>query len=202
MFFRFGVSDELANAVKHAFNVAMGGKGIVPGRPDDTFGIGWPRVTFSDDLLPLLRQRSSTMWERICGESRSSFATRTSAPPCAIPTSATNRHGTPRRRSVRLWTKVVGESSQPFRGYATLSNMPLLLRQIVSTFILIKFWRRKHASHAQAHLREPTTSVLERPSRLATPSWKARGALTSTYGWLMHMPKAETVKTQIINNRR
>ena len=43
--------------VKHAFNVGMGGKGIVPGRPDDTFGIGWSRVTFSDDLLPLLRQR-------------------------------------------------------------------------------------------------------------------------------------------------
>ena len=47
----------LANAVKHAFNVGMGGKGIVPGRPDDTFGIGWSRVTFSDDLLLLLRQR-------------------------------------------------------------------------------------------------------------------------------------------------
>ena len=57
MVFRFGVSDGLANAVKHAFNVGMAGKGIVPGRPDDTFGIGWSRVTFSDDLLPLLRQR-------------------------------------------------------------------------------------------------------------------------------------------------
>ena len=134
---------------------------------------GWGRLPRRDCAIP--RPRSSTMWERICGESRSSFATRISAPPCAIPTSATNRHGTPRRRSVRLWTKVVGESSAPSRGYATLSNTPLLLRQIVSTFILIKFWRRKHDSHARAHLREPTTSVLERPSRLAPPLRKLAG---------------------------
>jgi porin len=29
----------------------------VPGRPDDTFGIGLARTEFSDALLPLLRQR-------------------------------------------------------------------------------------------------------------------------------------------------
>jgi porin len=57
VFFRFGVSDGLSNAIKYAFNVGVGGKGIVPGRPDDTFGIGWSRVDFSDNLVPLLRQR-------------------------------------------------------------------------------------------------------------------------------------------------
>ena len=41
---------------------------------------------------------SLTMWERICGKSRSSFATRISAPRCAIPTSGTSR---PRKRRKR-----------------------------------------------------------------------------------------------------
>jgi len=29
----------------------------VPGRPRDTFGIGWARTQFSDDFVPFLRQR-------------------------------------------------------------------------------------------------------------------------------------------------
>jgi porin len=29
---------------------------VVPGRPEDRFGIGWSRVDFSHDLLPTLRQ--------------------------------------------------------------------------------------------------------------------------------------------------
>lgn len=36
--------------------MGIGGKDIVPGRPRDTFGIGWSRIEFSDDLLPVLRQ--------------------------------------------------------------------------------------------------------------------------------------------------
>ena len=57
VFFRFGVSDGKANPVKYAYNVGIGGKGVVPGRPRDTFGIGWSRVEFSDDLVPFLRQQ-------------------------------------------------------------------------------------------------------------------------------------------------
>jgi porin len=30
----------------------------VPGRPRDTFGIGWARTQFSDELLPVLRERT------------------------------------------------------------------------------------------------------------------------------------------------
>ncbi len=55
-FFRFGVSDGLANPIKYHFNVGIGGKGVVPGRPRDTFGIGWSRIEFSKDLVPLLRK--------------------------------------------------------------------------------------------------------------------------------------------------
>src|SRR5262245_21124766 len=55
-FFRFGVSDGVANPIKYEFSFGLGGKGIVPGRPDDTFGIGWARTQFSDNFVPFLRQ--------------------------------------------------------------------------------------------------------------------------------------------------
>ena len=56
-FFRFGVSDGVANPIKYAYNVGIGGKGIVPGRADDTFGIGWARTQFSGNFVPFLRER-------------------------------------------------------------------------------------------------------------------------------------------------
>lgn len=56
-FFRFGVSDGIANPVKYAYNVGLGGKGIVPGRPADSFGIGWARTQMSSNFVPFLRQR-------------------------------------------------------------------------------------------------------------------------------------------------
>jgi porin len=56
-FFRFGISDGIANPVKYAYNVGLGGKGIVPGRPRDSFGIGWARTQMSSDYVPFLRQK-------------------------------------------------------------------------------------------------------------------------------------------------
>jgi len=56
-FFRFGISDGSANPIKYAYNVGLGGKGIVPGRKADTFGIGWARTEFSSDFVPFLRQK-------------------------------------------------------------------------------------------------------------------------------------------------
>ena len=56
-FFRFGASDGVANPVKYAYNVGLGGKGIVPGRPQDSFGIGWARTQFSGNFVPFLRQQ-------------------------------------------------------------------------------------------------------------------------------------------------
>jgi porin len=56
-FFRFGISDGIANPVKYAYNVGLGGKGIVPGRPSDTFGAGWARTQLSDNFVPFLRKR-------------------------------------------------------------------------------------------------------------------------------------------------
>ena len=57
VFFRFGVSDGDANPIKYHYSAGIGGKGVVPGRPNDTFGIGWSRIEFSDHLLQFLRQR-------------------------------------------------------------------------------------------------------------------------------------------------
>jgi len=57
VFFRFGVSDGKVNPIKYAFNVGISGNGIVPGRPDDSFGIGWSRVNLSDDLFAPVRDR-------------------------------------------------------------------------------------------------------------------------------------------------
>jgi len=57
VFFRFGTSDGVANPVKYAYNVGIGGNGVVPGRPLDSFGIGWARTEFSNNFFPFLRQQ-------------------------------------------------------------------------------------------------------------------------------------------------
>src|SRR5262245_57185017 len=57
MFFCFGASDGVANPVKYAYNLGVGGKGIVPRRPQDSFGIGWADTQFSGNFVPFLRQR-------------------------------------------------------------------------------------------------------------------------------------------------
>jgi porin len=57
VFFRFGASDGVANPIKYAYNVGIGGKGLVPGRPCDNFGIGWARTELSGNFVPLLRQQ-------------------------------------------------------------------------------------------------------------------------------------------------
>ena len=51
------MSDGKVNPVKNAYNVGLTGNGIVAGRPNDTFGIGWWRVELSDDLFPVLGRR-------------------------------------------------------------------------------------------------------------------------------------------------
>ena len=57
LFFRFGVTDGVANPIKYTYNVGIGGKGIMPGRPSDNFGIGWARTELSGNFVPFLRQQ-------------------------------------------------------------------------------------------------------------------------------------------------
>jgi porin len=64
VFFNFGASDGKANPVKYSYSMGIGGKGVVPGRPHDTFGVGWARTEFSDNFLPFLREQLRLGLER------------------------------------------------------------------------------------------------------------------------------------------
>lgn len=54
-FFSFGVSDGRANPIRNSYTLGLVGKGVVPGRPHDDFGVGWSRVEFSENFAPYLR---------------------------------------------------------------------------------------------------------------------------------------------------
>jgi porin len=64
-FFSFGVSDGNPNPVKYAYAAGIGGKGVVPGREDDSFGLGFTRTQFSDDFVPFLRQNLNLGLEHV-----------------------------------------------------------------------------------------------------------------------------------------
>jgi porin len=64
VFFNFGASDGKVNPIKYSYSMGVGGKGVVPGRPHDTFGVGWARTEFSDDFLPFLREQLRLGLER------------------------------------------------------------------------------------------------------------------------------------------
>lgn len=50
LFGRFGVSDGEANAVESFYSIGVGGKGIIPERDQDKFGIGYFYTGYSDNL--------------------------------------------------------------------------------------------------------------------------------------------------------
>jgi porin len=57
VFFGFGASDGNPNPIQYSFITGIGGKGVVPSRPDDTFGLGVARTQFSSAFVPFLRQQ-------------------------------------------------------------------------------------------------------------------------------------------------
>jgi porin len=57
VFFAFGASDGNPNPIQYSVLGGLGGKGVVPGRPDDTFGVAFARTQLSSAFLPFLRQR-------------------------------------------------------------------------------------------------------------------------------------------------
>ena len=52
MFGRFGWARQAVNPAAHFYSIGMGGKGIVPERDNDTFGLGYFFVDLSNDLPP------------------------------------------------------------------------------------------------------------------------------------------------------
>jgi porin len=57
VFFGFGASDGNPNPIQYSFLGGIGGKGVVPGRSDDSFGLAFARTQFSSAFLPFLRQQ-------------------------------------------------------------------------------------------------------------------------------------------------
>jgi porin len=57
LFFTFGASDGEANPIKYVYSMGIGGKGVVPARPHDSFGLGWSRTDLSSNFFPFLRQQ-------------------------------------------------------------------------------------------------------------------------------------------------
>jgi porin len=57
IFGRFGISDGKANPFHQFYSFGFGGKGLVPGRERDQWGIGYYYVKVSDNLPRILRNR-------------------------------------------------------------------------------------------------------------------------------------------------
>ena len=50
LFGRYGIADEKTNLAKQFFSIGIGGRGIIPGRDKDTFGIWYFYIEQSDEL--------------------------------------------------------------------------------------------------------------------------------------------------------
>jgi porin len=59
IFGRFGISDGKANPFHQFYSIGFGGKGIIPTRDRDHFGIGYYYLQFSDHIVAALRRRLS-----------------------------------------------------------------------------------------------------------------------------------------------
>lgn len=58
LFFRFGQGDERNNPLERFYSFGFGGKGVIPTRDEDTFGIGWYLNDRSDHLPRLIEKRT------------------------------------------------------------------------------------------------------------------------------------------------
>src|SRR5271154_5662836 len=56
VFFSAGASDGNPNPIKYSFLAGLGGKGVAPSRPNDSFGFGFARTQFSSAFIPFLRE--------------------------------------------------------------------------------------------------------------------------------------------------
>ena len=52
VFGRFGISDGQANPIHYFGSIGLGGKGLIPGRKNDQFGIGFYRICASEARIP------------------------------------------------------------------------------------------------------------------------------------------------------
>jgi porin len=58
LFGRIGLTDGEVNPIQQFYSIGFGGKGLIPGRDRDSFGIGYYYVVLSDKLPQLIQNRS------------------------------------------------------------------------------------------------------------------------------------------------
>ena len=58
LFGRYGIADKETSPIEAFYSIGFGGKGAIEGRDNDTWGIGYYYMELSDDLPPLLKQRT------------------------------------------------------------------------------------------------------------------------------------------------
>ncbi len=58
LFGRIGVADKEVNPIEAFYSIGVSGKGLIPGREKDTFGIGYYYLDVSDKLPAIIRSRA------------------------------------------------------------------------------------------------------------------------------------------------
>ena len=58
LFGRFGLTDGEVNPVQEFYSIGLGGKGLIPGRDNDSFGIGYYYLAISDKLPRIIERRT------------------------------------------------------------------------------------------------------------------------------------------------
>jgi porin len=74
IFGRYGIADSASNPVMRFYSAGAGGKGIVPIRPNDTFGIGGYYINISNPSLTVLGKTLSLLGDEKGIETYYSFA--------------------------------------------------------------------------------------------------------------------------------
>jgi porin len=64
LFGRFGWSQRFANAIEYFYSFGTGGKGLIPTRAKDTYGLGWYFASVSDQL-PMSQENGIEMYYNI-----------------------------------------------------------------------------------------------------------------------------------------
>ena len=58
LFGRFGLTDGEVNPVQEFYSIGLGGKGMIPGRDNDSFGVGYYYLAISDKLPRVIERRT------------------------------------------------------------------------------------------------------------------------------------------------
>ncbi len=58
LFGRFGLTDGEVNPVQDFYSIGLSGKGMIPGRDNDNFGVGYYYLAISDKLPRIIERRT------------------------------------------------------------------------------------------------------------------------------------------------